>query len=137
MTDGGSESSLSSDAVTWAGRVNGTTQVTQTLTLQASFFYRAPLNVERGRFGSFKSTNIALRQKIYGDQATVSLRFVDPFNTNGFKIRVGKDDIVQITERKFGVRGTFLTFQYNFGQTPKIRQPRPEETQNAPAFPSG
>jgi ferric enterobactin receptor len=136
VTDGGSTSTLTSDAVTWSYRVNGTVQLTKTLTLTAANFYRAPMNFEKGRFSSFKSTNIALRQKLSGDAMTVSLRFVDPFNTNGFKVKVGDDNITQITERKFGVRGTFLSFQYNFGQAPKIRVPRPEEQQGA-GFPSG
>ena len=136
VTDGGSTSALMSNAVTWSYRVNGTVQLSKTLTLTAANFYRAPMNFERGRFSSFKSTNIALRQKLNGDAMTVSLRFVDPFNTNGFKVKVGDDNITQITERKFGVRGTFLTFQYNFGQAPKIKIPRPEEQQGA-GFPSG
>jgi hypothetical protein len=137
VTDGGSESSLSSDAVTWSSRVNGTAQVNPTLIVQASYFYRAPVNIERGRFAAVQMTNFSVRQKLMGDKATVSLRVVDPFNTMGFKIRVGDDNITQITQRQFGVRGTFLTFQYNFGQAPKIRIPRPDETQSAPAFPSG
>jgi len=137
VTDGGSTSALQSDAVTWSSRLNVTSQLTKTLTVSGSAFYRAPMNFERGRFSSFKSTNFSIRQKLNGDAMTVSLRFVDPFNQNGFKVRVGDDNLVQITERKFGVRGTFLTFQYNFGQAPKIKIPRAEETQQAPAFPSG
>jgi ferric enterobactin receptor len=137
VTDGGSTSALQSDAVTWSYRVNITSQLTKTLTVSAANFYRAPMNFERGRFSSFKFTNFSLRQKVKGDAMSVSLRFVDPFDWNGFKVRVGDDNLVQITERKFGVRGTFLSFQYNFGQAPKIRIPRPEETQQAPAFPSG
>ena len=137
VTDGGSTSALQSDAVTWSYRLNVTSQLTKTLTVSGSNFYRAPMNFERGRFSSFKSTNFSVRQKLNGDAMTVSLRVVDPFNQTGFKVRVGDDNLVQITERKFGVRGTFLTFQYNFGQAPKIKIPRPEETQQAPAFPSG
>ena len=137
VTDGGSTSALQSDAVTWSYRLNITSQLTKTLTVSGSNFYRAPMNFERGRFSSFKSTNFSVRQKLNGDAMTVSLRVVDPFNQTGFKVRVGDDNLVQITERKFGVRGTFLTFQYNFGQAPKIKIPRPEETQQAPAFPSG
>jgi len=137
VTDGGSESALTSDAVTWAARINATAQLSKTLTLQAAHFYRAPQKFEQGQFSAFRFTNISLRQKFMNDKATVSLRFVDPFNTNGFKVRVSNGDVIQVTERKFGVRGTFLTFQYNFGQAPKIRVPRPEDQQTAPAFPSG
>ena len=68
---------------------------------------------------------------------SVSLRFVDPFNQQKFKVRVGDNNLVQITEREFGVRGTFLTFQYNFGQTPKIKIPQPEQQPQGTGFPSG
>ena len=124
VTDGGSTSALSSDAVTWSFRANGTTNVTPTVTLQGMFFYRAPVNVERGEISSFKMTNFTLRKKLDGDKASVSVRFADPFNTSGLRVRASDGNITQITERQFGMRATFFTFQYNFGQAPKIRPPR-------------
>ena len=45
VTDGGSTSSIGSDAVTWMGRVNGSTEITKTVTLQGSYFYRAPMKI--------------------------------------------------------------------------------------------
>ena len=135
VTDGGSTSALSSDAVTWSFRVNGTTNLSPTVSLQAMYFYRAPVKVERGEFSSFKMTNITLRKKLDGDKASVSVRFADPFNTNGFRVRAGDGNITQTTARKFGVRATFFTFQYNFGQAPKIRPPRQDEAPPpAPVF---
>jgi hypothetical protein len=124
VTDGGSLSALSSDAVIWSFRVNGTTQVSPTLSLQAMYFYRAPVKLEQGQFSGIKMTSITIRKKLDGDKASLSVRFADPFNTNGFKVRVGDGGIWQTTERQFGVRATFFTFQYNFGQAPKIRPPR-------------
>src|SRR6185312_2738592 len=50
VTDGGSQSALSSNAVTWSYRLNATTQVSPTVILQANYFYRAPVNIEKGRF---------------------------------------------------------------------------------------
>ena len=44
----------------------------------------------------------------------MGLRFVDPFNQGRFKVRVGDDNLVQITERQFGVRGTFLYLPVQF-----------------------
>jgi outer membrane receptor protein involved in Fe transport len=123
VTDGGSLSALSSDAVTWSYRVNGTTNFSSTVSLQAMYFYRAPVKVEQGEFSAFQMTSITLRKKLDGDKASVSIRFADPFNTNGFRIRATDGNITQTTARKFGVRATFFTFQYNFGQAPKIRPP--------------
>ena len=128
VTEGtGAESSLSSDAVTWSGRVNGTVQLTPTLTMQGMYFYRAPMNIERGRFSSFSMTDFSLRKKLYGEKASVSLRVADPFDMMGFRVEAGDDNLTQITERQFDARAVHLTFQYNFGQAPKIRQRRPDQ----------
>jgi len=124
VTDGGSQSALSSNTVTWTYRMNGTTQLSPTLTLQAMYFYRAPVNIERGRFSGFQMTNVTLRKKLDGEKASLSVRFADPFNTMRFKGRVSDGNIVQITERAFGQRAMFVTYQRNFGQAPKIRPPR-------------
>lgn len=137
VTDGGSESALSSDAVTWGTRFNATFNATDKLTLQGNWFYRAPINVERGRFSAMQNASFSVRQKLLGDKATVALRVIDPFNTIGFKIRAGDDNLMQLTERRFGVRGTFLSFQYSFGQAPRIRQPQPQDQQPQTGFPSG
>ena len=134
VTDGGSESALASDAVLWGGRINATFNPTDKLTLQGAYNYRAPQKVEQGRFYANQSAFFSGRYKLMGDKASVSLRVVDPFNTIGFKIRAYNDEIIQLTQRQFGVRGTFLSFNYTWGQAPRIRQPQPD---NAPAPQSG
>jgi outer membrane receptor protein involved in Fe transport len=137
VTDGGSESSLTSNAVTWSTRFNITAQVTRTLTAQGAWFYRAPVNIERGRFSSQQMSNFSLRQRFMNDKAAVTMRVVDPFNTMVFRIRTGDDNIMQLTERRFGMRTAFLSFQYNFGRPPRVRQPRPEDQpQPQTGFPS-
>ena len=131
VTDGGSLSTLSSNAVTWAGRVNASTSITPTLILQGAFQYRAPLKIERGEFSSVKNFNFSLRKKIDGDNSSVTLRVLDPFSTNKFRINVGDDNVIQLTERSAGVRGVFIVYQYSFGQVPRIRQPQPDQNQGS------
>lgn len=135
VTDGGSQSALSSNAVTWSYRVNATSSLTPTVTLQANYFYRAPVKIEKGRFSAMQMTNLTLRKKLDGDNMSVAVRFQDPFNTMKFRIVAGDDNLTQTTARRFGVRGTFVTFQWNYGQAPKIRPPREEPAQPAPVFP--
>jgi hypothetical protein len=136
VTDGGSTSSLGSNAVTWSGRVNGTSELSKTLILQASYFYRAPMKIERGRFERQQMANIALRRKLNGDKATVTLRLSDPLNTGAFRVRAGDDKVMQITERNFGTRMAWLAFQYNYGRPPRVRQPRQDqEGSSAPFIP--
>lgn len=134
VTDGGSTSALTSNAVTWSARINTTINAAKNTTLTGSYFYRAPTKIERGEFSAQQMANFSVRQKIMEGKATVSFRVQDPFNTMGMKIRTGDDNIFQVTQRKFGVRAAFLTFQYNFGQTPKIRPVQaPQDTGPAPS----
>ena len=134
VTDGGSTSALSSNAVTWSYRLNATTQLSPTVILQANYWYRAPVKIEKGRFSAMQMTNITLRKKIDGDNMSVAVRFADPFNTLKFRIKAGDDNLEQITARRFGVRATYVTFQWNYGQAPKVRLPQ-QEAPPAPVFP--
>jgi outer membrane receptor protein involved in Fe transport len=127
VTDGGSETSLSSDAVTWSTRLNATAKLNPGLTLQGMMFYRAPMEFETGKFSSWKMSSLTLRQSLAGDRASLSLRVVDPFDTMGFRVEAGDENILQITERKFDARSVHLTLQYNFGRAPRVRQPRPDD----------
>jgi outer membrane receptor protein involved in Fe transport len=135
VTDGGSQSALSSNAVAWSYRLNATTQVTPTVLLQANYFYRAPVNIEKGRFSAMQMTNITVRKKIDGDNMSIAVRFADPFNTLKFRVQAGDDNLQQITARQFGVRATYVTFQWNYGQAPKIRLPQQDQPQPTTGFP--
>lgn len=127
VTDGGSESSLQSNAVSWTFRTNGSLIVTPTTTLMANFFYRAPMNFEQGKFSRFTNANFSVRQKLSGDKLSATLRVSDPFKQNTFNVRVGDDNLIQLTDRSFNARGLHLMMQYNFGQAPRLRQRRQEE----------
>lgn len=132
VTDGGSTSSLSSDAVGWMARVNGTFNVDPATALQASYFYRAPMDIERGRFHAMSMLNLSVRRKIYDDRGTVTLRWSDPFHTNRFRVEAGDDNIIQQTQSQFNTRAVHLSFQYALGQAPRMRQ-RPQDQEQAPS----
>jgi hypothetical protein len=72
-------------------------------------------------------SSLTLRQSLASDRASLSLRVVDPFDTMGFRVEAGDENILQITERKFDARSVHLTLQYNFGRAPRVRQPRPDD----------
>jgi hypothetical protein len=116
----------------WSARANGTLKLTPALDLQGFAMYRAPMRTEQGRISRFSLANVALRQKLRGDKASVTVRVMDPFGTMGWAVRSSDGRVAQLTDRRFGARGTFLNFSYNFGQAPRIR-PRPQEPESAPA----
>jgi ferric enterobactin receptor len=128
VTDGGSTSALGSDAIGWMGRINVTSELTKTLTLQAAYNYRAPMKIERGEFGAQQIANVALRRKVQGDRGAVLLRVADPFEMMRFRIRTGDGKVLQLTERNPQSRVAFVGYQYNFGRPPRVRQVAPEQT---------
>jgi hypothetical protein len=82
-----------------------------------------------------QNINFSLRKKIDGDNSSVTLRVLDPFSTNRFRIKVGDDNVVQLTERTAGVRGVFITYQYTYGQAPRVRQVQQDQQSQGPGFP--
>ncbi|AHG93466.1 TonB-dependent receptor (plasmid) [Gemmatirosa kalamazoonensis] len=128
VTDGGSTSAVGSNAIGWMGRINVTSEVTRTLTIQAAYNYRAPLKIERGEYGAQQVANVALRRKIQGDRGAVLLRVADPFEMVRFRIKTSDGKVLQLTERNPQSRVVFLGYQYNFGRPPRVRQVTPEQT---------
>ena len=113
----------------WSTRANVTWKVSPALDVQAFAMYRPSMRTEQGRMSRFTMANVAVRQKLRGDKASVSLRIADPFGTMGWGYRASDGRIVQDMQRRFGARGTFLSFNYTFGKPPRIRQ-RPAEQQD-------
>ena len=117
---------VGSDAFGWSARANATLRITQRLDAQTFLMYRAPMATEQGRISGRSMFNVALRQKLMGDRASVTMRIVDPFNTMRFRSLTEDERFYQETERRMGARGVFLSFSYNFGQQPRLR-PRENE----------
>ena len=134
---GGGESSLSSGGVSWQGRVSGTLNLSPRTAVTGQYFYRGATPIERGKFYAMGFANVSVRQKLYGEKASLTLRVSDPFDTQRFRVRAGDDNVIQFTERQFNARAVHLTFQYNFGRPPRVRQRPQEQPQQAPASPFG
>jgi hypothetical protein len=98
--------------------------------------YRAPTKTEGGRQDAFVFSNVALRQKLWGDKGSVTLRVSDPFNLTSFGFRTADGRVIESTERRFGIRGVYLTFSRNFGQALKLR-PREQTPDAQPQAPGG
>jgi ferric enterobactin receptor len=133
VSDGSNvESGLGTDAFTWSARASLSYKLTPRTDVQWFQFYRAPMEVEQGRIGSFSIANFSVRHKVMGEKGTLSLRVSDPFDQMGFRFQTGDRFHEQDSRRKFGARAVFLTFSYNFGQTPRLRQQRQPQEPQAP-----
>ncbi len=125
VTDGSNvDASLSNDAIGFASRANATVNLRPGLDLQLSYFYRSPLNIENGRIAARQMADVALRQKLLGDRASLSLRASDVFGTMGFHLWREDALFAQEVDRAFNAQQIGFTFTYNFGQStrPNRRQ---------------
>jgi hypothetical protein len=117
---------LSTRAVVWSARLNGTWKLSTVTDLQGFVNYRAPYATEGGSQTAFVFMNLAVRRKLWGDQGSLTLRVADPFNVMSYGFRTRDARVDELTERHFGVRGLFITVSRNFGQQLKLR-PRQQE----------
>ena len=95
--------------------------LTPRLDVQGFLMYRAPMDVEQGRIGSMTMSSVSLRQKVLGDKGSLNLRVMDPLNRMGMTTQTRDPLYYQLNERRFGARAVYLTFSYNFGQQPRMR----------------
>ena len=95
------------------------------------------MNAEQGRVSSMTMTNVALRQKLRGEAASVTLRLADPFNTMGQGFVTSDGTFYQTSERRFGARGLFVSFNYAFGQQPRTRDRAPDQQEMGQQGPEG
>ncbi|HET7233993.1 MAG TPA: TonB-dependent receptor [Longimicrobium sp.] len=130
VTDGSNvQSGFGSSNLTWSARTNLNLKLTPNTDVSWFQFYRAGQKTEQGRVGAFTMANFSIRQKVYGDKASLSLRVADPFDQMRFTFETADGNSEQISRRSFNARAVFLSFSYNFGRPPRIRQPRPDQQQ--------
>lgn len=127
VTDGSNvESDLGNDALGWSARGSGMINVGAGLAVQLSYFYRAPMDIENGRVGSFSRTNVALRQQLFNRKASLSVRVSDPFDVSGFRMEREDERFLQRSFRSWDSRQVSLSFTYNFGNQQQERRRRGE-----------
>ncbi|HEY0152494.1 MAG TPA: TonB-dependent receptor [Longimicrobium sp.] len=133
VTEGGSgEASLSSESVTWSARLNGTANLGRRTSVTGMYSYRAPIQLERGRFEPMGFADLSAQHRLRGDKVNVTARLSDVFNTQKFRALLGDDNLIQLTERASTSRALHLSVQYNFGRVPATR-PRPVTPAEAPS----
>lgn len=115
------ETSLSNDAFGWGGRLNASYGLGDrfgwgNLDLQATARYSAPINTEQGRVGARTFVDLALRQKLFDDKASLTLKARDPLGLAGFSYVLDQPGLRQEFERDWGAQQVGLTFAYTFGQ---------------------
>ncbi len=125
QTDGSNvESGLGNDAWGWSTRANATLSVREGLSVQLSWFYRAPMDIENGRIGAFSRVSFGARQQLLNERATLSLQVRDPFDMMQFNITRETPRFYQESIRSFNARQVNLSLTYNFGRQRQQRRQR-------------
>ena len=116
---------FSTATVSGNARLNATYAPSPRWDGQVQANYMAPQGVEGGtRLANFM-TSFAGRWKIRGDANVLTFRVTDPFDRQRMRFRTRTGAVTEDLERRFGVRGVFLTYSRTFGQQLRLR-PREE-----------
>ena len=120
------EADLSNDAFGWGGRLNasyglGDRLGVGNLDLQATARYTAPIQTAQGRRGARSWVDLALRQKLFDDRASLTLQFRDPLGMAGFEFTLDQPSLYQEFSRDWGAQQVGLTFSYTFGRQERER----------------
>ena len=135
VTDGSNiDTAFQNNAFGWGGRLNASYNIGDLfgvgdIDLQATVRYRAPMDTEQGRMGSFSWTDVALRQALFGERASLTFRARDVLGTAGFSNIIDQPDLYNEFSREFGAQAVGVTFTYSFGkeQQQNRRDERPDE----------
>jgi outer membrane receptor protein involved in Fe transport len=88
---------------------------TKTLAVQLSGDYRAPLVVPQGRLLAVYGVDVALRQRLFGDRAALTLRVSDVFNTRRQYTQLAAEGLVTDLQTKYETRVGYLGFSWFLG----------------------
>ena len=88
---------------------------TKTLDAQLSGNFRAPLLVPQGRIGAVYGVDVALRQRLFGERATLTLRVTDVFNTRCQRVQLDAEGLTAAYQTKYETRVGYLTFSWFMG----------------------
>ena len=124
--DAGASAAVSSDAFGWGGRLNASYRFGDRfglgdLDLQTTARYTAPIDTEQGSVGARTFIDVALRQRLLGNRASLTLQARDPLGLAGFSYVSDQPEVFERFERDWGAQQVGLTFSYSFGRQERGR----------------
>jgi ferric enterobactin receptor len=126
---------LSTKAISWSARANGTWMFTKRWDAQFFSNYRAPTKTEGGSSLAFVNMSFGGRYKVWGDQGNISVRVGDPFGLSKFGYRTSNGQIIEYSRRYFQQKAVFLSVTRNFGKALQLKAKSQTEDAVAPPPP--
>ena len=111
----------------WTARTNAAYRVSRTIDLQALVSYRAPMTVEQGGTLSQTRVNLAARRKLMDDRVNLTLRVLDPFDTEHERSITTDPRFYQVSDRSRPARGLLASVAWTFGASTKERRDGDEQ----------
>lgn len=121
VTDGSNlTTDRSQDALLYSVRANLQAEVRNGLRFEMSQFYRPSREIPpQGRIDRFTSTEMALRQDLFGGDGSLILRVDDLFDQTEMNMWYRDENMFQESSFQWGRREASVTFQYTFGSGSK------------------
>jgi outer membrane cobalamin receptor len=107
---------LTASSFGWSVRTNLAYRPSRTLDFQALISYQAPMTDVQGKNASRTRVSLAGRKKLRGDQMSLTLRLIDPFNTSREINTTIDPQFTQVTDRRRQIRGLLLSVNWSFGR---------------------
>jgi hypothetical protein len=88
---------------------------TKTLDAQLSGNFRGTQLVPQGQIRAVYGIDIALRQRLWQERATLTFRVTDVFNTRRQRVQLDSDGLVATYQTKYETQVGYLTFTWFLG----------------------
>jgi ferric enterobactin receptor len=105
------------NSFTYRASINATYQFTKNLVAEVYGGYNSATLEAQGKFPSFASYSIALRQQFWGKKANIALSATDPFNTYTNQLTyITSSNFSSVSERRSPYQYFSISFSYKFGK---------------------
>ncbi len=119
---GGDQMELQNESYSWSTRMVNNFTFPGGWSAQLTGHYRSPLVMIQGEMKEMYSADFAVRKNVLNNNATISLRLSDIFDTQRFKMYNYGDNFTLDSERRRNSRMVFIGFTYRINEYERDRR---------------
>ena len=119
---GGAQMDIENDSYSYSARVVNNINLPKGWNIQVNGHYRSPVVMLQGEMKAMYSADIGLRKNLLNNNATITLRVSDLFNTQKFSMYNYGDYFTMDSERKRTSRMVFVGFTYRINDYDRRRE---------------
>ncbi len=119
---GGDQMELQNESYSWSSRMVNNFTFPGGWSAQLTGHYRSPLVMIQGEMKEMYSADFAVRKNVLNNNATISLRLSDIFDTRRFRMYNYGDNFTLDSERRRNSRMVFIGFTYRINEYERDRR---------------